>query len=346
MKQSQYTEIPCCYFPTTTILIDDDVQFIKSMHLVLDTTLNRKSYNNPIEALNYLTKKYESILQPESWSAAKFDKYEQEINLLDSEVGYVIDFLSIHKMVYIPNRFDEVSTVISDYSMPEINGVELFSRLQNFAFQKFLLTGVASESIGLDAFNDGKIDKFIAKKPMSLDFKDQIKNIVKDLQKRYFKIATQDIMQKLSLSPKSCIGEPSFNKLFNEVIQENNIVEYYLVHETGCFVLLDYAGNVSWLVVKSENDMKYYYDSAVDNEASNQIINSLENRSEVLFLFSEKDDNAPYEEWGKYLHPAKILEGEKNKFYYSYIKNNPVYDSQLEKIVSYKDFLEKGLTST
>ena len=49
---------------------------------------------------------------------------------------------------------------------------------------------------------------------------------------------------------------------------------------------------------------------------------------------------APYDQWENYLHPAEVIEGSNNKYYYAYIKGNLVYDKQLGKFNSYKEFLE------
>ncbi len=106
--------------------------------------------------------------------------------------------------------------------------------------------------------------------------------------------------------------------------------------------MLDFEGNPSWFVAKSEDEMAYYYQSAHDNNAPTKIVDALKNNKHVLFLYSKEDDEAPHDSWENYLHPAEVIEGNKNKYYFTYIKGKSIYDEQLGKFRSYKDFLEEA----
>lgn len=57
------------------------------------------------------------------------------------------------------------AVVISDYRMPFMNGIELFSRIQNLdkQVQRIMLTGHAELQMAIDAINHGKITAFLTK---------------------------------------------------------------------------------------------------------------------------------------------------------------------------------------
>jgi DNA-binding NarL/FixJ family response regulator len=57
------------------------------------------------------------------------------------------------------------SVVISDFRMPFMNGIELFSKIHSFDknIQRIMLTGCAELQMAIDAINHGKINAFLTK---------------------------------------------------------------------------------------------------------------------------------------------------------------------------------------
>ena len=52
--------IPCCYHPTTIMLIDDDYKYLHGLHLELkNTAAAYKLLNNPNQVLHFLNEEYE-----------------------------------------------------------------------------------------------------------------------------------------------------------------------------------------------------------------------------------------------------------------------------------------------
>jgi len=334
--------IPCCFFPTTPLLVDDEQAYLEGLGLRLHNIPKPYTYTNPYIALDFIENEYHSLFSDRKWQT-----YLKGISSNTEEFGHpthsILDFniFSTYQLIYQPDRFKELAVTIADYSMPELNGVDLFSRMTAYPFQKILLTGHATHSIGVEAFNKGLINQFI-EKDLSLNFDERINAVFKALEYQYFVKLSENITHKLIKSSRSCFGEPVFLELFHETIQKNNIVEYYLVHESGCFLMLDFEGHPSWFVVKSEDDMQYYYQSAIDNEAPGVVIDKLKSKNHLLFLFSKTDDeDVTYDAWVDYLHVCKNFVGEKNTFYVSYLKDKSIYDKQLGQYSSYRDYLMK-----
>ncbi|HCU05035.1 MAG: hypothetical protein A2X77_00225 [Gammaproteobacteria bacterium GWE2_42_36] len=341
--------IPCCYHPTTPLLVDDEGEYLQGLVRVLNNIPKPYLYTNPAEALEFIQKKYKPAVSPDQW-CSHLKNTDVDLNHLDAHEHALIDIdvSRIHHQVYNAERFKEIAVAIVDYAMPQLTGLEFFEKTTHYAFQKLLLTGQASQQLGLEAFNTGAIHKFIEKNlELSLSstktlktFKEKINVAFRELEKRYFQLLSENVLGLLASSAHSALGEPIFTDIFNRTIHNNHIIEYYLVSESGCFLMLDADGNKSWLIAKSETEMNYFYTSARDNEAPEKIVTPLEKRTMVPFLFSQTDFNdVPHAEWDRYFHPVEKFIGNKNTFYYAYVKNKSIYDQQLKEIVSYKDFL-------
>jgi CheY-like chemotaxis protein len=349
--QTTQNTVLCCYHPTTPLLIDDEPQHLNGVMGMLRNVPKPYTYANPQEALKFIQEEYQPSLMPDALSInlKNTDADIETDRLSQHEHTFIdIDISVIHQVVFNPNRFKEIAVAIVDYAMPQLNGLLFFEQTQDVPFQKFLLTGHASQALGIEAFNVGTIHQFIEKTPSvfvtqegSQEFKKRLNAIFRQLEVRYFQLLFEDFYRQLVKNVKSALGEPFFAELFDRIIQENKIVEYYLVSDTGCFLMLDADGHKSWLIVKSEDEMKYYHVSAVENEAPDRIIRPLEKREKMPFLFSQHDyDEVPYEEWDQYFQTVEKVKGEKNTFYYAYIQSQPIYDRQLKKIVSYHQFLD------
>ena len=83
----------------------------------------------------------------------------------------------LHEEIYNKDRFNDVSVIIVDYYMDEMNGIEVCETLSKHPAKKILLTGGADkENIAIDAFNKGIIHRFINK--TDPDFPSQIRQAI------------------------------------------------------------------------------------------------------------------------------------------------------------------------
>lgn len=333
--------IAYCYFPTTIILIDDDKNYLDGLVLDLNEDLIFRTYSNPVEALKYLQQQYESKLQV---AKCMTNLKEREIEELETDqlahgaVG--IDISVIRQKIYFPNRFEEISLIITDQAMPQMEGIELCNKLEDSPIKKILLTGVATPETAIDAFNKGIIHKFIKKE--AYHFKEEVEAAIAELQLSYFQDLSEVVVKNLAINFDSALNDKLFIEFFNQFIKDNKVAEYYLVNQAGCFLLLDSNGEASFLVVKSENDMQEYTDAAIDNYAPQDIIDKLEQRTKVLFLLTSlEEQNVLVDDWKKYMYPATKLKGEKNSYYYSHVRDISRYDIRTNEIASYNNYLDR-----
>ncbi len=82
------------------------------------------------------------------------------------------------------------AVVISDFRMPFMNGIELFSRIHSFDknIQRIMLTGCAELQMAIDAINHGKINAFLTKPTPS----GSIRLVVLDAIRAYHECIAED----------------------------------------------------------------------------------------------------------------------------------------------------------
>jgi hypothetical protein len=136
------------------------------------------------------------------------------------------------------------------------------------------------------------------------------------------------------------LNDPSLITFFKDFLKSNDISEYYLINESGCFLLATAKGELSWMVIKSEEEMAEYTNIAIDNYGKEEVIEQLQSREKVLFLYSEEEHiNITVDGWKDYLYPANKLIGKNNIYYYSHVKKIPKGNIAVDKIVTYEKFL-------
>ncbi|EKE01610.1 MAG: two component response regulator [uncultured bacterium] len=333
------TRIACCYYPTTVVFIDDSRSFLDNVSLEIDENISIVSFAEPKEAVEHLQKhtldsfaeKYLRSLQ-DNESLEEFDCSNVEHSCVD------VNVIDIHKEIYNPDRFNAVTVAVVDYTMPGMNGLELCKALKDQPIKFILITGYATVNNAIEAFNAGVIHQFIQKN--DCDFTSKLHNAIYELQEKQFEEHSDIIIKSLLTNRHSVgLGDPLLIDFLKKFFKENNIVEYYLVNDSGCFLMADARGNLSWMVIKSEEEMKQYTAIAIDNYGDQKVIEALQSRKEVLFLRTEEDFiDVTVDDWGKHLHPATKIIGKNDVYYYSHLKDmgNGVFPS---KVISYEKFL-------
>jgi CheY-like chemotaxis protein len=307
-------QIPYCFHPSTTIFVDDDIHFLKSLSLQLSTHSACLTFQNPFEALEYV-RQYKNTEFTERCIVhnTHADEDEPEIK---------IDLKQIYKEVFNPNRFSEVTIALVDYSMPGMNGVEFCRQIKNSEIKKIMLTGEADHNIAVQAFNEGIIDRFIMKG--SPDMIKEVNKAVRDMQLEYYINQSKLLnvaLENNQVAAPSFLNDPEFSKLFYQIINENNITEFYLLENAGNFLLIDSKGKVNWLIVCDEDKMKNFYDFAKNEhdqepvEDSANIVKAIAKREKIPFFFLERNYDIPVYEWEPYMHPATEISSQNHKYY-------------------------------
>ena len=304
------------YFtPTEVVLIDDDIPFLEAIELHLASpNITLKAFNIPLEAIDYV----------ENHNTINVNK----------------DLDKIFLQIYSSDRFNQISTIIVDYDMPGMNGLEVCRQIASPYIQKIMLTGAATTDIAVEAFNEGIIHHFIQKDdPEALT---KLASSIVKAQERYHEFKTHDFVNQLYAEhPETeVLKDPTFVEFFLNLVQEKQVVEYYLLDAMGSFLLLSHTGNPNALFVFNEDTLESHEDMIPENDRNTDLAQEIYDKKQAICVYPfntlEKYEPA---NWKNHLQPLKRLEA-KIALFYAYVPDLTNLDQT--KIISFKDYLSKS----
>ncbi|KTD52804.1 response regulator [Legionella quateirensis] len=331
----QHFSIPTCYFPSTAVFVDDSRDFLLNFVLHLDEGLAYRVFDSPFNALECIHKKRCEL---ELLSQRCISEYTEAKNCPLTNHTINLDLAAIHAEVYNSRRFSEISVVIVDYAMPGMDGLEFCRRIEDTNIKKILLTGQADEKLAIEAFNEGLIHRYIKKSDP--DVAGLIIKSIHDLQLQYFQSMSDMVVRMLSVTSPSCLHDKKFAEWFWDLCKKKGIVEFYLADNSGSFFMLDDDANISFLIVKNEADMRLHYDLALDNGASEEVLDQLLSGEKIPCFWQSNSATPQWNEWTNCLVPAHKFVSDET-YYYAYVQGAVLFDVRLDKILSYHQYLEE-----
>lgn len=325
-------EIPPFYFPSTVAFIDDSRDFLDNLSLQLDAGLAFRLFDSPVNALVALngTASRVSVAERLFSISDLSDELPPSHHVLDLKLD------TIAREIYNPHRFEQVSVVVADYDMPEIDGLELCRNIKNSSIKKILLTGKADEKIAVKAFNQGLIDRFILKQ--EADVIPMLNRAITELQLAYFENMARSTMEALSLGSHGFLRDARFAEEFRGICNRLGIVEFYLTAVPEGFLMLDADGKASLLVVKTEKDLRNHFDIAYDQAAPEELLQQLKSGAFVPFFPNPEGEYVPEcEDWRSCLYPATEIKG-REWYLYAIVTDPP--NIHRANIISYNAFLD------
>lgn len=332
------THIPICYFPTTAVFIDDEPNLLDNFKIKLGRTIPVKTFQRPTEALEFFQANPTEPIARELMSSGDHIYDHLTTN---------VDLRAIDQQVYHPERFQDITVVVVDYAMPDMDGLT-FSRalrkLKKKNIRIILLTGEADHSLAVEAFNLGVIDQFILKSVSQMS--QVVTQAIRDQQMKYFEKQSEDVLNssyEQSRKLEAMLSDPAFMALFKKLCEDRKIVEYYLLESEGSYLLMDEKGKGSIFVIKSQEAIDDYYDLAVHGEdVPASVLDSLKTYSHVPLFYLGSDLRTPPEAWGPYLHAATKLVGDNGVgYYYALLDDAEDRGLKAEKIVTYNQYLHQ-----
>lgn len=331
---SKDTTISPFFYPTKVILVDDDTRFMKHFGLMLDKDFIRQPFSQPVKAVDYINKVY-----PTSESLKSSIIVNDHIKCAWHN-GCTIDVTTdgIHHEIYNHGRFEEVSVIIVDYVMPDLNGIEFCKKIKNKNIKKILLTGQADEKLAVQAFNDDLVDYFVRKDDDDIHAK--INDIIYGLQQKYFKDVSKSVLPVLEREQLNLLRIPNFVDYFRKIVKKHRIVEYYLLEKPFGFLLLNSKGETFIMLIATSELLDAHVDIASDQRANQDLINHIKSRKQIPY-FKTKDgfyDANKVFDWKKCLYPAQVIGDEKDYVFSTLIDFKPNSHQDKKKVISLHDF--------
>ncbi len=331
MKQQR--SISPFYFPTTVVFVDDSRDYLANLSLQLDSRLAFRLLDAPCQALAAINGSPESELLNERYFAPY--RYREEMSSHHHVIDLDLD--KIHREVHNEYRFQQVSVVIVDYDMPEMNGLEFCAKIKDPAIKKILLTGKADDKIAVDAFNEGVIDRFITKnneKVMAI-----LDRAISEMQQAYFRDLERMLVDALAIGTHRFLSDSRFVEEFKAISERLQIVEHYVSTTPEGILMFDANAVPYLLVVQTEDHLMAQHEIAFDQGAPDELLAALRSNEVVPhFWRSGGSYSSDCADWQSYLFPAHELQGARQWFYYAIIKNPPGF--KLDTVLSYNEYLD------
>ena len=312
--------LPGCFYPTEVVFVDDNESYLRVLSMFFQNIRDiiLKTFKDPQKALDYINNRV---------AAQQRIHWEQENCFTPNSYALKLNVFSLHKQIYNPHRYGQISVVIADHDLTEqyMTGIEFCRHIEDKNIQKILFTGQADRSFVIQAFNDGIIQRYLSKGDVK-DIKD-ILEIVKTAQRRYFVACTASLNVVLRSKPQFplAVHSEKFHQLFNHIVEQRNIVEYYLLDGVGSFLLVDASNKVQLLIVQNEDQIKANCLDLQDEVEADQLEAMKEGR--LIYYSTQFWDDSPHLTHSE-LIPAEVLVDGSNRFFYSITDNVEAFDQK------------------
>ena len=328
------------YFPTQTILVDDDPDFLEGVSLMLDSRQSYQLFQSAHQALEEVNRAHRHV----HFLKRCYANYKTGPMVSDSLSH--IDIGGLGFETYNGDRFLTASTVVVDYSMPEMNGLEFLSALKNPFIRKVLLTGQGDMELAITAFNSQLIDQFIDKHDPHL--KHKLNAAISTFQDQYFrnsfKLITDPI---LANNHEAFLVSTDFQRFFHELRKQRDIVEYYMTDiPYAGFLLVSGEGQRHYLLIRTEAELKRHILALEAAEAPTALLEQVR-KGELLPDYDDQQEDLDIArdilpDWSSHYHPGTIT-GQHNP-YFTTLLSAEYLDGPLQSIIPYNSFLQSSFS--
>lgn len=310
--------LPVFKFPTTLMWLDDDALFLKAITIFFqEHTI--KSFSNPLDGLNFI-KTYNSPLSKTNFlrGCIQNDAYDM---ILQSPVN--LDISTLTNLYKEERKSEEISIIIVDYNMPNMNGIEFCQTLQGLPIKRILLTGVADYKAAIFALNNNIIDCFIQKDSPTL-YSD-VNSYIEKLNTQFFNEKTSGILSHLEADNLSALSDSKFINFFNTWCETNNIREYYLASKNGGFLLINDKKEKFLFLVETDYSIDNFIDIYNDEACLTSLIRHTKERKLIPFFPPSIDPvQIDFIKWKDYFIKPKMICGN-IPYYYHVADQNSIY---------------------
>jgi CheY-like chemotaxis protein len=302
--------LPLVYYPTTIHWIDDDPLFLNSVTTSVKTTHKLQTSASPTESLSYLKNQKPVLAGLPQFSA---DTHHNDYGL-NHHIPTDLHLLSLSELMKHPKKGEDVSVVVVDYNMPNMNGLDFCKALQDSPIKKILLTGEMDQRTAIEAFNEGIIDCFLQKD--SPNMVNDLEYFIETLAQEYFTDITKPMLAHLECEEKSPLTDNEFIDFFNHWKKSNGAVEHYLIDKNGSFVAIDAKDKTQFLVIHTDKTLDSFANLHDDTD-QNELLSQVRNREKIPFFGIGKEAwEFETKTWGDYFVKPNMLEG-RCRYYWS-----------------------------
>ncbi|MDF2461976.1 MAG: response regulator [Ramlibacter sp.] len=239
--------------PGTVVVVDDNEDFLEQLKLLLPVHWNVQLQINPHAVIEHVTANAKLCEEDASRQQQLIvESVRDGVSLIDAILKYWAN---------TPERYAITNTVVTDYFMPAMNGLEMLRRLDGWQGARVLLTGQADEQVAVHAFNLGLIDQYISKSLEHLAKRviDAIRDLSVHAHPRF-----EHIWRTLLTDVQAAaIQDPAVAKGLHEFV-DGRWVEYMVMGRPFGILGLSSTGVPGWLQLESPETLAEAAEIALD----------------------------------------------------------------------------------
>ena len=298
-------KMPLFNYPSTVVWLDDSELFIRSIDNITNdlNSYNVKTFTNPLECLDFIKKSKFTNFDENFLLACKNYEESDLVDHAPADIDFSKIILSLENQ-----RNEEISVIIVDQNMPEMNGIELCKHLQNLPVKKILLTGFITEDEVIKAFNEKIIDCYIKKGTDT--FIDEINLHIRLLSEKYFIEKSSPLLSFIETDKKLHFSDDIFIAFFAEWCKANRIIEYCLIDKIGNMRVIDDQGFIRNFVIYNHDTLGELIELNNLADEPNAFLEVISSKRKIPFFGERKNGwDIAAAEWDKHLYPCQVING-------------------------------------
>lgn len=290
--------LPILYYETSVLCLDDNKKFL---NFIKDSNIASRSIfsTNAQIIMDHIIKEKNNIAIIPEVDTGKPDERSIKFNLSN-----------LRNRLDEPNKEDEISVLVVDYDMPNIDGIKFCKEVNkiNPNICKIFLTGAAEKDEIIEAMQDGLIDFYISKSDKNLINK--LTYIISRAKKEYFKRVCKEFNNILLNKGiyKTYIDDNVFTDFMNKNILNNDIIEYCLIEDIGSYFIR--KNDLEEVIIISDEEKQRgtveYLKDMINETLQKEILNGVK----VLDSYSLEKDKITDKSiimYDKYIYSAKKI---------------------------------------
>ena len=269
-------KIPLCFYPTQVVFVDDNTEFLASLSMAFSKQFNVKPFHDTDLALKYVNE-----CERESHLIEDNEKPKPQG---ESEVWVKRVLTRQNLKRFDALRIREVSVVVIDYSMPTMNGIEFCESIEKSAIKKILLTGYATSTEAVKAFNNNTIHYYLKKNDDNM--LQELETAIHQLQHAYFNELSSSIKAEAIDSGTPFFADPQLARYFQTNCESLGVVEYYYLTNPSRFALRTYNKDKFLCIIYTEDDIAEHLQVLLEENAPENLYLAIASREFIPYFQS------------------------------------------------------------
>ncbi len=238
---------PLFHCPGSLAFLDDDPDYLQMLGLMLPQGWNVRLYSRADDCLAQL------LQEPPRWEADAWaqqqiiDRWRQGATPL---VPQVLRYWADH----CQPRYALTHACVVDYSMPDVDGLQVLAALSDWPGLRMLLTGQADEQIAVQAFNRALIDQFLPKQ--APDVSERLNDVLRSMPSNANTRCSQIWRSTLTPVQNAQLRVPAVVQALRQLVVQQGFVDHVVLGDPFGVLGRTAEGDVSWLQLEPADGLE------------------------------------------------------------------------------------------